>query len=135
MIPESVATNLIISDDSIIEPSLTYKLDFANKRIMGKVDNSAALLQAIKKILLIDKYAYVIYDWYHGNEINLLIGQSFSYVTSELPRIVEEALIQDDRILGIADIVITPKTLDSIEVSFTVITIFGNILYGMEVNI
>lgn len=118
-----------------IQPSLTYKLDLDNKRIIGKTNNSDAVLQAVEKILSTDKYAYDIYDWNYGNEILKLVGKEFNYIKVKLPQIIEEALLQDDRIKEITDLVIEQKSIDTVFVSFNVVSIFSTINYTMEVNV
>lgn len=132
MIPSS--TNVELTNYEI-QPSLTYKLDLENKRIMGTVDNSDSVFQAIQKILSTDKYAYDIYDWNYGHELLKLVGKEFSYIEVKLPQIIEEALLQDDRIKEITDFEITQLSIDTLSVSFRVITIFSTINYNMEVNV
>ena len=132
MIPNS--TNVELTNYEI-QPSVTYKLDLENKRIMGTVDNSDSVFQAIQKILNTDKYAYDIYDWNYGHELLKLVGKEFSYIEVKLPQIIEEALLQDDRIKEITDFEITQLSIDTLSVSFRVITIFSTINYNMEVNV
>lgn len=132
MIPNS--TNVELTNYEI-QPSLTYKLDLENKRIMGTVDNSDSVFQTIQKILNTDKYAYDIYDWNYGHELLKLVGKEFSYIEVKLPQIIEEALLQDDRIKEITDFEITQLSIDTLSVSFRVITIFSTINYNMEVNV
>ena len=132
MIPNSV--NVEISNYEI-QPSLTYKLDLENKRIMGKVDNSDSVFQAIQKILNTDKYAYDIYDWNYGQELLKLVGKDFGYIEVRLPKIIEEALLQDDRIREVTDFEINQISVDTVSVTFRVITIFSQINYTMEVKV
>lgn len=132
MIPNS--TNVELTNYEI-QPSLTYKLDLENKRIMGTVDNSDSVFQAIQKILSTDKYAYDIYDWNYGHELLKLVGKEFSYIEVKLPQIIDEALLQDDRIKEITDMEIVQVNIDTVSVSFKVITIFSTINYTMEVNV
>lgn len=132
MIPNS--TNVELTNYEI-QPSLTYKLDLDTKRIMGKVNNSDSVFQAIQKILNTDKYAYDIYDWNYGNELLKLVGKEFSYIEVKLPQIIEEALLQDDRIKEITDMEITQVSIDAVSVSFKVVTIFSTINYTMEVKV
>lgn len=132
MIPSS--TNIDLTNYEI-QPSLTYKLDLDNKRIMGKVDNSDSVFQAIQKTLSTDKYAYDIYDWNYGHEILKLVGKEFSYIQVKLPQIIEEALLQDDRIKEITDFEIEQVNIDTVVASFRVITIFSTINYSMEVKV
>ena len=136
MIPETLnSDNLIDIDEFESPPSLTYRLDFTNRRIIGKVDDKEAVMQFIKKVLDTSKYAYSSYDWYYGNEILSLIGQSYDYIITELPRIVDETLLVDDRIISIQNWNYSRINVDSMSASFLVRTIFGTINYEMEVSI
>ena len=136
MIPETRnSDNLIDSEEFESPPSLTYRLDFTNKRIIGKVDDKEAVMQFIKKVLYTSKYAYASYDWYYGNEILALVGMPYDYIVTELPRIVDEALLVDDRILSIENWAFKKTSVDSMEVSFLVRTIFGTVKYETEVSI
>lgn len=136
MIPETLnSDNLIDIEEFESPPSLTYRLDFTNKRIIGKVDDKEAVMQFIKKVLYTSKYAYASYDWYYGNEILTLVGMPYDYIVTELPRIVDEALLVDDRILSIENWAFKKTSVDSMEVSFLVRTIFGTVKYETEVSI
>ena len=118
-----------------IEPTKTYRIDFQNKRILGTIDNFDSVFQSIQKILSTDKYMYSIYDWYYGNELSSLVGKPYEYVKSEIPRIVKEALEDDDRILDVTDFSFNRLSADTCEISFSVQTIYGEIPYGIEVNL
>ena len=132
MIPESANVNLTNYE---IQPSLTYKLDLENKRIIGKVNDSESVFQAIQKILSTDKYAYNIYDWNYGHELLDLVGKDFNYIAVRLPQIIEEALLQADRIKEITDMEVTQVSVDTVSASFKVITIYSTINYSVEVNV
>lgn len=134
MIPETLnEENLIDIEEYESPPSLTYRLDFTNRRIIGKVDDKEAVMQFIKKVLDTGKYAYEIYDWYYGNELLALVGMSYDYIVVEAPRIIEEALLVDDRITYIDQWSFKKVAVDAIEISFLVHTIYGNIKYTKEV--
>lgn len=134
MIPETLnEENLIDIEEYESPPSLTYRLDFTNRRIIGKVDDKEAVMQFIKKVLDTSKYAYEIYDWYYGNELLTLVGMSYDYIVVEAPRIIEEALLVDDRITYIDQWSFKKVAVDAIEISFLVHTIYGNIKYTKEV--
>ncbi len=132
--PATLDSEFFNAETTEAAPSLTYRCDFVNKRIIGTVDGRDAIVQCIKKTLSTDKYAHEIYDWYYGNEIYTLAGQSYEYIVADLPRIIEEALLVDDRILSIEDYVFTRIAIDKMEVSFTVRTVYGDVSYEMEVN-
>lgn len=134
MIPETLnEENLINIEEYESPPSLTYRLDFTNRRIIGKVDGKEAVMQFIKKVLNTSKYAYEIYDWYYGNELLTLVGMPYDYIVVEAPRIIEEALLVDDRITYIDQWSFKKVAVDAIEISFLVHTIYGNIKYTKEV--
>lgn len=134
MIPETLnEENLIDIEEYESPPSLTYRLDFTNRRIIGKVDDKEAVMQFIKKVLNTSKYAYEIYDWYYGNELLTLVGMPYDYIVVEAPRIIEEALLVDDRITYIDQWSFKKVAVDAIEISFLVHTIYGNIKYTKEV--
>ena len=134
MIPETLnEENLIDIEEYESPPSLTYRLDFTNRRIIGKVDGKEAVMQFIKKVLDTNKYAYEIYDWYYGNELLTLVGMPYDYIVVEAPRIIEEALLVGDRITYIDQWSFKKVAVDAIEISFLVHTIYGNIKYTKEV--
>lgn len=126
---------LEIQDDFEVLPGKTYKLDLENKRIVGMVDREESVFQFVKKVLSTDKYAHEIYDWYYGNELVKLVGQGYAYAVAEIPRIVREALLVDDRINSVDNFQFQQISLDSMICSFTVNTIYSNINYEMEVQI
>ena len=134
MLPNSV--NLLQEDQSDlleVDPTLTYRLDTTNKRIIGKVSDAPAVLQYINKVLSTDKYAFEIYDWYYGNELMNLVGKPYEYIVTEIPRIIREALT-DERIKEIKDFEITKVGLDSVRVTFKVVTVYGLLTYEFEVS-
>lgn len=132
MIPESITLKV---NESEVQPSLTFGVDFVNKKISGKVDEFDSVLQAVEKILSTAKYANVIYDWYYGNEIQNLVGKDFSFVETELPRIIEEAVLQDDRVKSVSDFSIKRVDSETLEAVFHISTIFGDTEFRKEVAI
>lgn len=134
MIPDTV--NLYVETGSMdtysVQPSLTYRLDFERNRIVGKIDGIDAIIQFADKLFRIDKYAYEVYDWYYGTEIKNLLGKPFSFIEAEAPRIINESLSTDDRILSVTDFEITKTSVDAVNISFTLNTIFGPVPYSLE---
>ena len=136
LIPETIDTEQLSNiEDYSSPPDKTYRMDFENLRIMGKIEDYEAVLQFIKKVLRTDKYSYEIYDWYYGNELRNLVGMPYDYIATECPRIIEEALITDDRILSVGDFKFSKISVDSLSMSCVVKTIYGNINYSQEVSI
>ena len=136
MIPETINDQSLLELEQYHSPSSkTYRLDFKNKRIIGKVDEAEAVLQFIRKVFNTDKDACEIYDWYYGNELFTLIGKPRAYAITECPRIIEEALLVDDRILSVDSFQFEEVSTDSLLLSCVVRTIFGALNYTQEVLI
>lgn len=130
MLPELNAINQV--DETM--PSYTYNINRNTNRISGYIDNKDAIVQAIYLILQTERYESVIYNWYYGAELDDLIGRNRNYVTSELRRMIREALLEDDRISEVTSFSFNFKG-DSVLVQFLVQTIIGDIQMEWEVNI
>lgn len=117
------------------KPSLTWKLDLNSKRIKGTIDGINAIYQAVQKILLSERYAYRIYSWNYGAEIQFFIGKDTDYVLADIERAIKEALLQDDRIQTIENFKAQLVDKESISVSFTVVSIAGTFNYSQEITI
>lgn len=134
MIPSRIAgvtTNMILSS----QPSLTYKLDIDKKRIAGKADGIEAMKIAVAKILTTERYSRVIYTGQYGVELERMIGQDYNFIASDIERTLNEALLADDRIFGIASLEMKQVSLNSLEASFTVKTVFGELDFTTEVTV
>ena len=130
MLPELNAINQV--DETM--PSYTYNINRNTNRISGYIDDKDAIIQAIYLILQTERYESMIYNWYYGVEFDGLIGKNKDYVTSELQRVIREALTEDDRITEVSDFDIT-YTDDSALIVFLVQTNIGDITIEWKVNI
>lgn len=117
------------------KPSLTWKLDLSSNRIKGMIDNKEAVLQAVEKILLTERYAYRIYSWNYGTELQFYIGKDTDFVMADAEKTITEALTQDDRILGVENFTAKLIDLNSVSVSFTVVSVAGNFDYKKEIPV
>lgn len=120
----SINTDTEISDQNTMT-SRTYKIDFDKGRIVGYIDGLEAVKQAVHKILLTERFNYLIYSPDYGAELEGLIGKPRAYVRSEIKRRVREALMQDDRVVDVVDFDIRFEE-ETAYASFTVISIYGN---------
>ena len=124
-------TVTIGQDVEIVQPAdqttRTYKLDIEAGRVAGFVDETEAMKQAILKILLTERFDYLIYSWNYGIELNDIVGKSFQVLSSEIKRVIREALMADSRITDVVDFVVTQIDKRTAEVSFTAETVFGRI--------
>jgi len=129
---ETALKNDVIAQEQ--KPSLTWQMDLQSNRIKGRIDGLDAIKQAIEKILLTERYAYRIYSWNYGAELQFYIGKDTDFVMADAERAIREALQQDDRVEDIEDFKAELVNIDSVKVSFTVVTVAGNFDYSMEVK-
>lgn len=108
-------------------PTRTYKADFDTGRVAGFVDETEAMKQAIFKILMTERFSFLIYSWNYGIELNAVVGKSFQVFSSEIKRVIQEALLADSRITGVTDFAVEQIDKRTAHVSFTAETIFGEI--------
>lgn len=109
------------------QPSLTYKLDFQNKRIFGKTDGINAVNQSIHKAMLTPRFKCLIYDNQYGSEIeDAIIAKDASreYVEASIEGFIKDALKPDTRILSVYGFTVE-FIEDAVHISFKVDTIFG----------
>ena len=105
-------------------PSRTWIID-RNTMQVGYMDEGLeAVRQAVEIALNVDRFRWQIYNTNFGNELNDLIGDDADYIMSEFPRMVDDALSVDDRVIDTADYTFDING-DSMTVSFTVNTVFG----------
>lgn len=131
MIPQS-NIDVELSLDESIETSRTYKM--VGDRIQGYTDGLDALKQAIYKVLNTERYEYPIYSFNYGIELESLLGKDPIYVQIELKRRIRECLFRDDRITEVNNFRFEVAG-DTIQCTFDVHSIFGNLMVSREVTI
>lgn len=116
------------SNGQEIETSRTYFLDFDSGEIIGIVDGLEAIRQFIKKAIMTARFRFLIYDSDYGSELDNFLGQNVTaeYLQAEIPRVFQEALSVDDRILEAHSFEFS-RTGDQAYVTFTVDTVDGAI--------
>lgn len=124
MIPKGSTITEVATEDAQ-EPSRTYKLDFARGRVTGMTDGLDAVKQAVYKILQSDRFRYEIYSFDYGHELGGVVGGDPAYVRSEVSRIIQEALLQDDRITAVQNMQVTIEG-DNLTARFTVVSNAGS---------
>lgn len=117
-------------DDELMS-SKTYRLDLNSKRITDTIDGAEAIRQSIYKILSTERASFAIYGSEdginYGVELERFIGKAFSFISSDIERTITDALLQDERILGVKDFVIDTPKEDRLGINFTVSTVHGDI--------
>ncbi|MFP7378180.1 DUF2634 domain-containing protein [Bacillus paralicheniformis] len=120
-----------IEDDSdVIETSKTYKIDFDSGRITNEIISGLdAIKQMVYMALRTERYGYPIYSHDIGNELQEVLSDNETtdaYKEMEIPRLIEEAVIFDERITAVKDFEIK-KIEGAFHVSFTVETDEGTL--------
>ena len=90
---------------------------------------------AVYCILNTERYETLIYSWDYGVEFVDLIGSPLNYAMTELARRAEEALTQDDRIMGVSDFVFDTGQKGIVHMSFIIHTAYGEMFAEKEVGI
>lgn len=106
-------------EELVIQPSRTYRIE--NGRIRGTIDGQLAIEQFIWKAISTALNRFIIYDDQYGCELDNLIGATVTQelIDDEIPRVVEEALVYDDRIDSVNDIILRHEG-DTMFISFRV---------------
>lgn len=107
-------------------PSKTWIIDRQTMQVSGMDDGIEAVRQTVECIMQVERYKWQIYSTQYGNELSTLVGDDYDYIQSELPRMVEEALMQDDRVLSVDDFTFERKE-DTVTVTCTVHCVYGDI--------
>ncbi|HLO11485.1 MAG TPA: DUF2634 domain-containing protein [Pseudoneobacillus sp.] len=111
------------NDIKQVAPSKTYRFDMTTGEIYAEwVDHDEAIRQMVVKTIKTMRDKYLIYSSDYGCEIFYLLGSTYSqeYLELEIPRLIDEALMVDDRIKGTTNYTIT-RVGNDINVSFEVL--------------
>lgn len=130
-----IGAQLATAESAELQTSRTYKINFDSLRIGGTVDGKEAIAQAIMCILQTERFAFLIYSWGYGFESNALIGADENVIKTEIGRYLTEALTEDDRIDSIENVEVEIIDKQTAAVSFTAVSVFGEIPITTEVSI
>lgn len=134
MIPNSNTLTAPIEDTTYKNKTYNIKpMSNAESCLEGYVDGLEAVKQSVNIILNTERYKFLIYSWDYGVELIDLIGKPMPYVMSEIPRRINEALTQDERIERVENFEFE-KVRDKLKVTFTVITNVGDFSAELNVN-
>ncbi|RSL28988.1 DUF2634 domain-containing protein [Salibacterium salarium] len=106
------------------QPSKTWRLDFETGEVRRPIDGERAIRQFVRKTIMTERFRYAIYSAAHGCELESLIGANVTdnLKNEEIPRLVREALVVDDRIADATNFEVT-REKDAVFVSFEVVTV------------
>ena len=130
-LPEVIGfdTDIVIAS----QPAKTGIIDRNTMQVAYMDDGLEAVRQAVEIALDVERFRWTIYSANFGSELDELVGQDEALITAEIPRLVEGALSQDDRVVQVEDYVFTRTGPDSMHVSFTVRTVYGDLIEEMQI--
>ena len=130
-LPEVIGfdTDIVIAS----QPSKTWIIDRSTMQVACMDEGLEAVRQAVEIALDVERFRWTIYSAHFGSELDELVGQDEALITAEIPRLVEGALSQDDRVVQVEDYVFTRTGPDSMHVSFTVRTVYGDLIEEMQI--
>ena len=111
-------------------PSRTWIIDRQTMQVAYMDEGLESVRQAVEIALNVGRFRWQIYNTNFGNELNDLIGDDADYIKSEFQRMVDDALSVDDRVIDTSDYTFSVDG-DSITITFTVNTVFGQLAEGM----
>ena len=115
---------------STSRPSRTWIIDRQTMQVAYMDEGLESVRQAVEIALSVERFRWQIYNANFGNELNDLIGDDADYIKSEFQRMVDDALSVDDRVIDTSDYTFSVDG-DSITITFTVNTVFGQLAEGM----
>ena len=115
------------------QPSKTWIIDRDTMQVACMADGLEAVRQAVEIALDVERFRWTIYSANFGSELDELVGQDEALITAEIPRLVKGALSQDDRIVQVDGYTFTRTGPDSMHVSFTVHTVYGDLIEEMQI--
>lgn len=116
------------------QPSLTWIADPVTHRLRGRGDNLEAVRQAVEIIVNVERFKWQIYSPNFGVDLDNLLARDAGYVASELQRRLADAILPDNRLLGISGF---SYAVDGpvMTAAVTVSTVFGDINTTLEVTL
>ena len=129
-LPEVIGfdTDIVVAS----QPSKTWIIDRNTMQVSYMDKGLEAVRQAVEIALNVERYRWTIYSANYGSELDGLVGEDEAYIIAEIPRLVEGALSQDSRVVSVDDYVYKKTDTNSLTVSFTVHTVFGDIVEVVE---
>lgn len=129
-LPEVVGfdTDIVVAS----QPSKTWIIDRNTMQVSCMDKGLEAVRQAVEIALNVERYRWTIYSANYGSELDGLVGEDEAYIIAEIPRLIEGALSPDSRVVSVDDYTYTRTDANSLTVSFTVHTVYGDFVEVLE---
>lgn len=113
------------------QPSKTWIIDRNTMQVAYMDEGLEAVRQAVEIALNVERFRWQIYNTNFGAELSELVGDDEAYIEAELPRMVEDALSPDNRVVSVDNFSFS-RSGDALVVSFSVHTVFGDLEEEVE---
>jgi hypothetical protein len=113
------------------QPSKTWIIDRNTLQVAYMDEGLEAVRQAVEIALNVERFRWQIYNTNFGAELSELVGDDEAYIEAELPRMVEDALSPDNRVVSVDNYAFSRRG-DALAVSFSVHTVFGDLEEEVE---
>ena len=129
-LPEVVGfdTDIVVAS----QPSKTWIIDRNTMQVSCMDKGLEAVRQAVEIALNVERYRWTIYSANYGSELDGLVGEDEAYIIAEIPRLIEGALSPDSRVVSVDNYTYTRTDANSLTVSFTVHTVYGDFVEVLE---
>ncbi len=127
MLPNIYEDDLTQDFEIVTFPTRTYRLNFDGRPSSGMITGLEAMKQAIYLTLRCERFRYEIFSHNYGVQLDQSFGEpNDGLLFLEVRDAIEDALIQDDRILEVGDFS-SSRDGDRLSVSFRVTTDQGEV--------
>lgn len=130
MLPNS---SLSTEETSYEEGDLAFEIDFENKKIGGMINGKAAMIQAVKLALMTQRYKYPVFSHSFGTDYKSIFEEENTKAMGKIKTAICDSLLCDSRIEEISNFQFE-RMGTKIAVTFTIKSIYGDILYETEVG-
>lgn len=122
--------------DSVVDTqgssgNTTWYMNPETRTVSLNIDGVKALQQSISAMLAIDRGRFAIYSTDFGVEISKYIGLERDDVVAGIKKTILETLMTDKRVTEVSDFQVQTVGVDSINITFTVNSVYGSFGYGV----
>ena len=104
-------------------------------RITEQIEGQDAIEQAVRHILMTERFDYVIYPSWYGVELRKYHKRGFGYFRAAIHQTLRDSLTTDDRINDVTVVQTGKLDIDAAFASFEVHTDIGRMTFRAEVGI
>ena len=126
--------NTVLSNGVIFEdqPTNTFYIDPASKRVRGMDAGKNAMRQAVEIALSVERFKWGIYSANFGVDFSGIIGYETGYAAAVLEQRIKDALSIDNRVLGVKDFSYSASG-GTLTATVIIQTVYGDISQNIEV--